>query len=166
MSQTIAPRRENLEGRVGLIAEPFAPEDIRTKTQNAKSYFGHLVIRDGANEDLIKHPDAAISDLKLIEGIVASTHAVESQRDGDAPSYPAQDSVNVLKKGYIWVAIEEDVAYGDPVHVRISAAGNEKLGAFRPSADGANTTDISSIARWTRGGLAADGIAILELNLI
>lgn len=159
MSQTTAPRREMVEGRLGLIAEPFAPEDIRAGVQPAaKSYFGRAVVQDGTEEGKLKHPDAAIADLGALLGVVSATHAVVSQNDGEEPNYDAQKTVQYLRKGYIWVKIDADVAIGDAVHV-LTGAGDE--GKFSNTGG----TDISAVARWTRGGLAADGIAQLELNL-
>lgn len=170
MSQTEAPRREMVAGRLGLIAEAFSPYDVKSRINSAaKSFFGRLVIRDtGSGEDAIAHPSSALSAVNgtVIDGIVSSTHAIESSRDSDDPAYPAQDTVNVLRKGYIWVQIEADVSVGDPVLVRHTADGGlDKLGAFAPAA-GAGLQDISAVAKWEKGGLAADGIALLEINLI
>lgn len=164
MSQTTAPKREMALGRVGLIAEPFGPEDIRSKVNpSGKSYFGRLVIQGAGGDERIAHPAAAIADLKTIMGTVVSTQAITSQNDSDDPNYPATDAVNVMRKGYMWVAITEDVAVGDPVFV-LGSTGDE--GKFAMSSGGATDTDISTVARWAKGGLAADGIALLELNLI
>lgn len=159
MSQTTAPRREMLEGCPGLLAEPFAPEDIRAGVQaGGKSYYGRLVIQDGTEEGDLVHPAAAISDLGVVLGVVSSTHAVVSQDDGEDPNYDAGKTVQYCRKGYIWVKIDADVAIGDTVNV-LTAAGDE--GKFSNTGG----TDISAIARWVRGGLAADGAALLELNL-
>ncbi len=155
-----------VKGSLGLLAEPFGPCDVRSKVQPAaKSFFGRLVVRDGASADKVKHPTATISDLQTIEGVVSSSHAVE-QNGSDDPGYAAKDAVNVMKKGYIWVAIEETVAVGDPVFVRFAAGTGTKLGAFRNDADTATCVDISSVAKWVEGGTAAQGVALLSLNLL
>lgn len=170
MSQTQAPRREMVPGRLGLIAEAFGPCDVRSRVQpGAVSYMGRLVVRDsGTGEEAVAHPSGALAsvDGTVVDGIVASTHAIESNRDSDDPNYLAGDALNVLRKGYIWVQIEADVSVGDPVLVRHTADGGlDKLGAFAPAA-GTGLQDISAIAKWEKGGLAADGIALLEINLI
>lgn len=152
-------------GRLGLAAEPFNPSTIETKVQPAgKSYFGRLVVDDFAGgEERIKHPDAA--SLKPL-GVVMSTHSMPSNEDADDPNYPAQEAVKVMNKGRIWVAIEEDIAVGDDVYFRHTAgAGGSKLGAFRNDADTA-TADQLTNARWVKGGTAAEGIALLELDVL
>lgn len=160
MSQTSAPRREMLEGRLGLISQPFAPEDVQSCVSSAKSYYGRLAIQDGTVEGKCLHPSAAITSLpKSVLGVVASTHAIESEDGSEDPHYGVTKTINVLRKGYIWVAITEDVEIGDDVHV-LFGAGNE--GKFATTGG----TDLTGVARWTRGGLAADGFAELEVNFI
>jgi len=161
MSQTVAPQREMKEGSLGQAAEPFVQEDVRSRINTAaKLYFGRLVTRTG--EDTVGHPSAAIADLNVVDGVVMASRAQLDQADGDDPHYPVKETTNVLRSGYIWVAITEDVAVGDPVFVE-GGAGDE--GKFRASSTGAADTDVSSIAKWERGGLAADGIALLEIKL-
>ena len=160
MSQTTAPRREMVEGKPGQSAEPFGPEDVRTKVQPAgKSYFGRLVLEDNSGEDRVLHPAATIADLKTVMGIVASTHSIQSVDDTDDAHYPAQEAVKVARKGYMWVAITTDIALGDPVHALITATNEGKFA-------NAGGEDLSSIMKWHRAGLAADGAALLELNLL
>lgn len=167
MSQSTAPLREMVPGRVGLIAEAFGPCDVRSRLNaSAKSYFGRLVLRDsGSGEDHVAHPAGALAAVNgtVIDGIISSTHTLESQKDGDEPNYPAKETLNVVRKGYIWVAIDQDVAVGDPVFVRHTGGGE---GKFRMDADTANAQDISAVAKWEKGGTAAEGIALLEINLI
>lgn len=166
MSQTSAPLREMVPGRLGLLAEPMQSSVIETKVQpGAKSYFGRMVVADpSTGEEAIKHPDATgFASL----GVVAATHAIESQDDGEEPNYPAEDAVTVINKGRVWVAIEEDVAVGDDVYCRHTAngAGKLRLGAFRNDDDTANADQITN-ARWVKGGTAADGVALLELDIL
>lgn len=70
-------------------------------------------------------------------------------------------------QGFIAVAIDEDVAVGDSVFLVILAAGGDTPGHFRATADGANTIQVDATLpiRWNRGGTAANGFAVLELNL-
>lgn len=170
MSQTTAPRREMVPGRLGLIAEAFSPTDVKSRVNdNGPMYFGRLALRDTANgEDHVAHPAGALGsvDGTVIDGIVSSTHAIESARDTSDPNYAAQETVQVMRKGYIWVQIEADVNVGDPVLVRHTVdASLDKLGAFAGAA-GTGLQDISAVAKWEKGGLAADGVALLEINLI
>lgn len=164
MSQTTAPLREMVKGQAGLIAEPFGPEDVRSVVNpSGKLYFGRAAVVVNSNEGLSAHPSAAS---QVVLGIVAHSHATESKQDGDEPNYAAKETANVLRKGYIWVQIEETIAIGDAVFFRHTAngVGKLRLGAFRNDADTA-TCDQLSGARWVRGGTAAEGIALLEINL-
>lgn len=160
MSQTTAPLTTMAAGYPGLAAEPFGPEDVRSVINSAaKMYFGRMVVVDG--EDKAKHPTAA--GQKPL-GVVMASHAMQSDTVQDDPGYPAKKTANVLRKGYIWVKIEEDIAIGDAVYFRHTASGgNTKLGSFRNDADTA-TCDQLTNARWVKGGTAALGYALLELG--
>lgn len=164
MSQTTAPLRDMVPGRLGLIAEPTQPSTIESKVQPAaKSFFGRLVVADTASgEDAIKHPDAA-SQVAL--GVVAATHAIVSSDDSDPPAYAAGDTVAVINKGRVWVAIEEDVAVGDDVFFRHTAGSATTLGTFRNDDDTSSCDQLTN-ARWVKGGTAAEGIALLELDVL
>lgn len=163
MSQTTAPLREMVAGQAGLIAEPFGPEDVRSVVNpSGKLFFGRLAVV-GASEGVSAHPSAA-SQKAL--GVVAHSHATVSKEDGLDAGYAAKETANVLRKGYVWVVIEETVAIGDDVYFRHTASGgNTKLGAFRNDADTA-TCDQLTNARWVKGGSAAEGIALLELDVL
>lgn len=162
MSQTSAPLREMVAGRLGLPAEPFQPDTMSTKIQPGdKSYFGRLVVDDVASgEDAVKHPDAASQTPR---GVIAASHTMASNEDADDPNYAAQESLMVMEKGRIYAAIEADVAIDDPVFFRHTADGPlDKLGIFAPAA-GTGLEQLSN-ARWVKGGTAAEGFAILELD--
>ena len=163
MSQTTAPRREMVVGQAGQMAEPFGPEDVRSVVNpSGKLFFGRMAVV-GASEGVAAHPSAA-SQRPL--GVVMHSHAIVSKEDGLDAGYGAKETANVLRKGYVWVVIEETVAIGDAVYFRHTASGgNTKLGAFRNDADTA-TADQLTNARWVRGGTAAEGIALLELDVL
>lgn len=160
MSQTTAPRREMVEGALGLVAEPFTSHDIHSRINDTDPiFFGRAVIHDAGvgGDDGVAHP-AAAPTVAQIDGVVMATRAIVSKTTGGDPQYDAQESINVIKKGYIWVAITADVVKGDPVHV-LHGAGTE--GKFA----NAGGVDISSIAKWEKGGLAADGFALLSIDM-
>lgn len=165
MSQTTAPLREMVVGRLGLAAEPMQPATIETKVQpSAKSYFGRAIVEDIATgEDAIKHPDAASQSVR---GVVMSSHSLVNEDGSDSPHYPAKESVKVMNKGRVWVQIEEDIAVGDDVYFRHTVNGGlDMLGAFRNDADSGNADQLTN-ARWVKGGTAAQGIALLELDVL
>lgn len=80
------------------------------------------------------------------------------------PLYADTETVPVVRKGRIAVTVEEAVSDGDDVYFRVVAAGAEEAGAFRVSADGTDTIQISAGARWV-SETAGAGIAVLEINL-
>lgn len=161
MSQTTAPLREMVQGQAGQMAEPFGPEDIRSVINTAgKLFFGRLAVVDG--EGKAKHPTATL-DKPL--GVVMHSHATVSKEDGLDAGYATKETANVIKKGYVWVVIEEDIVFGDAVFYRHAAGTGTKLGAFRNDADTATCTALPN-ARWVKGGLAAQGIALLEINVL
>ena len=165
MSQTDAPLREMVPGRLGLIAEPFNPHDIVSKVQpGGASYYGRLVLHDPpSGDDAVKTP---AGDLAAPAGVVTATHAIESQDDSDDPNYAAKKTVPVMTKGRAWVQIEADVDVGDEVWCRHTVdASLDKLGAFAP-ATGTGLTQIATGARWVKGGTAAQGIALLEFDVL
>lgn len=160
MSQTTAPLRTMEPGRLGLNAEPFNPTDIVSKIDSdGKLYFGRAVTHDtAAGEDQVKHNDAAA---QVVAGVVLSSHALVSQSDSDDPNYAAKQTAPIMKKGKVWVAINEDVAVGDDVYVVHTGAGD--LGKFRTDATNA---DQLTNARWAKGGTLAQGFALLELDIL
>lgn len=162
MSQVQAPLREMALGQAGLMAEPFGPEDIRSVVNpTGKLFFGRIAAIDGENK--AKHP--TLTTDKIL-GVVMHSHALESKADGLDAGYGAKETANVIRKGYVWVVIEEDIIVGDAVFYRHAAgAGGTKLGALRNDADTASCTALPN-ARWVKGGTAVQGIALLEVNVM
>lgn len=147
-----------IEGREGLIA--CHPRDIVCYVNpNDKMYFGRMAVMDG--EGKTKHPDAA--GLKVL-GVVASTHAMESKDDGDAASYAAKDPANILRKGRIWVKVEQDVVAGDPVFFRHAVGTGSDLGALRKDDDAATAEQLAT-ACYLTDALAGE-LAVVELGTL
>lgn len=72
--------------------------------------------------------------------------------------------VPVLRKGRVWVIVEENVTQSMNVYVRFAAgAGGTNLGAFRASDDSGTAAQLGS-ARYATSSVAG-GLAQLELNL-
>lgn len=161
MSQITAPLRNMVPGQAGMMAEPFGPEDVRSVVNPlGKLYFGRLAVIDG--ESKAKHP---VNGTDKVLGVVMHSHATVSKEDGLDAGYAAKETANVIRKGYVWVVIEEDIAVGDAVFYRHAAGTGTKLGAFRNDADTATATALTN-ARWVIGGTAAQGIALLELGIL
>lgn len=83
---------------------------------------------------------------------------------GVSVPFPNGSTAPLIRRGLVWVKVEEIVAAGDPVFVRhASGAGGTALGAFRKSADTATAAQLPSAIY--RTSAAANGLALVEINL-
>jgi hypothetical protein len=99
----------------------------------------------GSSLSQVKHPDSAakITDKKLVRGIASHHHAMESKYPAGSGnySYPQNASVNVLRKGRVWVKPEQVVTAGvSKVFARFANGILDNLlvqkGALRKDRDG------------------------------
>jgi hypothetical protein len=166
-----------LAGSVGDIADHWTATngDIVSGTSEEASAgipFGVMVGkgagRDGAlllaaNDDVLK-------------GIAVRAHSYATPQEMIALAAPAGAlglapgvTFGVGRTGRYRVLIENDVAIGDPVHVRAVATAGEVAGAFREVDDGTDTINCSDFCSWVEGGeVDADtgfGFAVLEVNM-
>jgi hypothetical protein len=102
---------------------------------------------------------AAITD-KVAGVTVFSHHLVNTS----APALTVGDQINVISSGQIWVKVEEAVNAQDPAFVRAVATGLQVAGAFRKSADGVTTIDLTGKAKFLTKA-AANGFALVDLKL-
>lgn len=86
--------------------------------------------------------------------------------DPTAPNnpYAIGDMVPVMKKGRIWVNVEEAVTPASTVFVRFAAGSFAVLGAFRASADTATAVALPS-AKYVTTQATIGGLAVVEINL-
>ncbi len=74
------------------------------------------------------------------------------------------ETASLVRKGRVWVVVEEAVAVGDDVYFRHTAGGGgSELGAFRNDADTASCDQLTQ-ANWLVGSSGA-GVALLEVNI-
>lgn len=159
MSQT-SYSNELEVARNGLLAD-LGSQDVLSFVAEEEIPFGHAVLPGTDPEKQVLLP-AVSGDVALINGVAASTHAIESDRSGNEPSYKEKDMVNVMHKGRIWVKTEEAVVVGDDVYVRYAAGGNGP-GAFGKTSGTSERAQLVG-AKWLRGA-AIDGLALLEIDL-
>ena len=82
---------------------------------------------------------------------------------GTTVPYPQGTTVPVIRKGVVWVKVEEAVAPGDPVFIRFaSGAGGTALGSFRKSADTATAVQYPGAVYLDTAG--ANGFARVDLS--
>jgi len=83
---------------------------------------------------------------------------------GGAVPFADKETVSVLRRGRIFVKMEDAHTAGDPLFVRVAAgAGGTVLGASRTDADTATAVEVKGAVVRSTG--AAGALAIVEINL-
>lgn len=139
-------------GRVGAIAESAEGIHAVAKIASVAVPFGTMTVRD-ADDLKAKLPTSAAEVLAACKGsggVALSTHAIVSDPSVVNPLFPIGKEFAQLRKGPIFVLVEEAVTQGDQAYVRFAnaiasqdaaylaasgGAANQK-GAFRKSPDG------------------------------
>ncbi len=143
----------------GQVADN-APSDILSRVAlNATIAPGLLAIWfAGDNDAGIRAP--------TLTGQVTGANVVGiTKYDDSAPNnpYAIGDSVPVVKKGRVWVNVEEAVTPASPVFVRFAAGSFPTLGAFRASADTATAVALPS-AKFINSQATIGGLVQVEVN--
>jgi hypothetical protein len=140
----------------GALRSYTSEEDPDTGAELA---FGTLVCL-GTDEDggMVKATAAA-----LPAGVVVHSHKYAKPQELGDVGLKSGVTAHVLRKGTVWVVVEEAVDPGDAVRVRLVATSPEVYGAFRTQADG---TDCAVLAEacWLTSTSGA-GVALLEIDL-
>jgi len=80
-----------------------------------------------------------------------------------AASFRQNENMEIVRKGRIWVTVEEAVVYGDPVFFRHTVNGPLVPGGWRNDAD---TTNADAVPEAIFASTAAiDTVALIEINL-
>jgi hypothetical protein len=161
--------RDMAPGFAGMISDTAEVQDIETfYSVDGPVNFGSVVTR-GSVEGSCAAPttDGGVTDEKLVKGIVVATHEQISAYPGTNPETPAQYMakmpIPVMRKGRIWVQVEDQVTEGTSVpHVRIGGTG--VVGAIRASDDGANASVLPR-AKFKTSTTGPNQLAILEIDL-
>lgn len=161
MSQTAVTTQDTnpFAGKI-VTAEPGSPRSYTSEESSAEIPFGVLVVH-GTNEDAgALLPDGS-GDVPI--GVVCHSHAHAKDTELGSTGLKPKATFGVLRKGVIWVAVEDAVDPGDAVRVRKVAGVGEQLGAFRAAAD---STDCSVLtgAAWLTSTSGA-GFAQLEVDM-
>lgn len=159
LDYTIAPAN----ARVGALATSESGIHAEAKVASVNIGFGLAVVR--ATDDLLARLPASMADvLSLVGagGVAVATNAIVTNDDnGDSPFpyFPAGKEFACLRRGPVFVLVEEDVVQGEQAFVRFANAvaaqdadylavgpANQK-GSFRASADGvAQVVTLSPVA--------------------
>lgn len=155
----------------GMLAD-IGNNDVITminKESAASMPFGYAVCFEGSTLDKgALNPDATTDK---IAGITLHSHAYADVNLGLGTAgagtavkgvLPGQ-TINVLRKGRLYVKVEEAVAPGDRLFIRVVATGAEVEGAIRKSADASDCIDSSSQGVFLTTAGAGE-LAVLEVD--
>lgn len=126
--------------------------------------FGRAVAFEGSTDDKgAKIPSGATDK---IAGIVVKSHAYGIAPYGDLGTIGVKPggTVSVMRKGILWVVVEDGCAPGDRLWVRRTAGGDpEFLGGLNNADDSTDTIDCTSQGVFLTTA-SAGGLAKLEVD--
>lgn len=96
--------------------------------------FGIMVRRDATNPEDQFDVLSAAGQTPL--GVLVHTQAQQNPALADPLGVDLLEMASVLRRGRIWVPVEEAVAVGDSVYCRHTTGTGTEIGAFRNDADG------------------------------
>jgi hypothetical protein len=147
----------------GLLADNTMSKDAMSAFNaeaSAEIPFGVMVAHGTADDDAKLL--AATTD-HLMGVSVFGHHYDRPLELGDTGLKP-KTHFDVLRKGRIYVLVEEPVTPASAVFVRAVATGDEVAGAFRDTADGTDTIDISKFARFVTSAGTGE-LAVVEIDM-
>lgn len=120
-----------------------------------------VMVKQGTDDDDVK---LLAAQADAIKGIVVFGQNFSKPVQLGSTGLKPGISFGILRKGRIFVLTEDAVTPLSEVHVRAIAVGAELKGAFRGTADGADTIDITGLAKWVTSAGVGE-IAILEIDM-
>jgi hypothetical protein len=130
--------------------------------------FGVLVVEDatGLSDERAHLPQATgdITTVGKVAGISVHNHGVEQNKGGiNNLGYEPQSAMNLLKKGRIYVTVEDAVVKTGLPFVRFVAGATEQLGSFRSDADSGDAVALPNASYVTSA--SAGELAVVEVNI-
>jgi len=104
-----------------------------------------------------------VTNPRTAQGFALHTQAVENALSGEGLGYNPQSAVSILKRGRVYVQVEDAVADGGQVFIRHVAGAGEQLGAARSDADGSDASALPN-ASYVLAANAGE-LAIVDINL-
>ena len=151
----------------GLLADDSLTKDCLPATSeeaSAEIPFGVMVCQGTEDDGVLLLNTSSASMATKLKGVTVFGQGYAKPQELGDTGFKPKCTFDVLNKGRIYVMVEEAVAPGNAVRVRAVAAGAEVKGAFRTTADGTDTVDISKFAKWIRSA-AEDGLAVVEIDM-
>ena len=143
----------------GQIAYPMLPRVVVTRFVQDPAGIGFGIACVRAADQTVKRGTATGDITNTFEGFAVR----QEVRETNGAGYSDKDPIPVLRRGYIWVAVEGAVTEEGPVYVRTAASGgNTTIGAVRADADSANATLVPN-AKFITSTTGA-GLAIVEVK--
>jgi len=147
-------------GMLDALAHKFAESRAQAES-SAEVPFG-VAVAEGADETKAILP--AASTAKVI-GLVIHSHTYAPSYELGTVGIKPKCMLSVLRKGRIWVVVEEAVVPGDRLFVRYaSGAGGTQLGGIRKSAVTSETIDCTGMGIFRTTQATVGGLAILEVD--
>jgi hypothetical protein len=130
-------------------------------TESAGVGYGLALARSSVDGQ-VKLP-ASSGDVAAILGVSVLSQTKEQALLTGVVNNPKGSDISVLRKGRIWVQVEEAVTQASPVFVRFASGSFTQLGAFRASADSASAAQL--VGAVYVNSASAGGFAAVDLNL-
>lgn len=146
----------------GMLDQTFEARDIVTRMPAATMTTGQAASVSGTAGAAAKTP-AAAGDVAA--GTLLGVVPFDPTRS--SLSYTTSDPMPIVRKGRVWVTVEEAVNDGDQAYVRITTHSSNTPGGWRKSADTVSAVDTAVAAPgcYFRTSASSGGLALLELNL-
>lgn len=90
--------------------------------------------------------------------------ALEDPAKASGVGYEIGDPVRVMKRGRVWIASEEALAFGDTLFVRFATGTGTQKGAFRNDADTASASTPPNIALLRAGATNVAAVSIGDIT--
>lgn len=149
-------------GQPGQLYDLGANDTVSAVDKVEVVPFGVALVQ-GPTDGTCRLP-AALTDLTKVLGVSVLVQTKEQSLITSIVNYPAGTDIALLRKGRVWVKVEEAVTAMSPVFVRaLPGVGGTQAGAFRMSADTATAAQINGCV--FRTSAAAGALAVVEFNL-
>lgn len=123
--------------------------------------FGRGVVKKSGDANGVVLPTGGSDRL---EGIALYDPKVEAGAASVENAYPADTEIAVLKRGKVWVEVDQNVTPDDAVYCRYTVnGGSDQLGIFRADGDSSKAFAVTA-ARFLTAA-SAGGLAQLEINI-
>jgi hypothetical protein len=126
--------------------------------------FGIMVAKGTGDFDGI----LPVSSGSVPVGVLVHAHVYDNGPNGELGTLglKPKTALNILRRGRIYVLVEEAVVALDRAYIRYAAgSGGSQLGTFRKSADSATALDVTKKCQYLTSA-SAGGLALLDVDML